>query len=302
MVIDSTGNVGIGSTAPNNLLDVNIATLSPVSTDEWPAHFGWNMNTGSGVIVGIDNTGTATKQADIAFESQGTPKWYLGMDNTDANTATFSLLDLTSGTNAIFVNTSDQVGIGTTTIVSFLTVNGDIDLPASDYINFGGTDGSGGYGFRDSGGTMQRKNSGGSWATISTTSDQRLKRDVVPLSANEGLAAIMKLAPRPVSLEGCRAGQGRRGADRPHRAGSRKSVSCGHRLQFRECDDGFRRRKKEKVEHARGLYYEKLVPPLIKALQEEQAQIESLKAANDKEAAALAALHQELAALKAAHK
>jgi hypothetical protein len=37
-------------------------------------------------------------------------------------------------------------------------------LPASKYLNFGTTAGSTGYGFRDNSGTMQFKNSGGSWA------------------------------------------------------------------------------------------------------------------------------------------
>jgi len=37
------------------------------------------------------------------------------------------------------------------------------------YLNFGSLSGSSGYGFRDNGGTMQVKNSGGSWANFGGT-------------------------------------------------------------------------------------------------------------------------------------
>ncbi len=43
-------------------------------------------------------------------------------------------------------------------------------LPASDYINFGTTAGTSGYGFRDNSGAMEFKNSGGSWAAIASAS------------------------------------------------------------------------------------------------------------------------------------
>ena len=39
-------------------------------------------------------------------------------------------------------------------------------IAASGYSNFGTTAGTSGYGFRDSGGTLQFKNSGGSWAAV----------------------------------------------------------------------------------------------------------------------------------------
>jgi len=55
----------------------------------------------------------------------------------------------------------------TITPVGNLYVSGaSIVLPASEYLNFGGTQGSGGYGIRDNSGTMEYKNSGGSWTAI----------------------------------------------------------------------------------------------------------------------------------------
>jgi hypothetical protein len=61
-----------------------------------------------------------------------------------------------------------NIEIGTTTPVGLLTVNGDIDLAASKYLNFGATDGTSGYGIRDNGGIMEAKNSGGTWGPIAT--------------------------------------------------------------------------------------------------------------------------------------
>jgi len=43
---------------------------------------------------------------------------------------------------------------------------GSLVLPASEYVNFGGTLGSGGYGIRDNAGTMEFCNSGESWAAF----------------------------------------------------------------------------------------------------------------------------------------
>jgi hypothetical protein len=43
---------------------------------------------------------------------------------------------------------------------------GSLVLPASEYVNFGGTLGAGGYGIRDNAGTMQFCNSGGAWTAM----------------------------------------------------------------------------------------------------------------------------------------
>jgi hypothetical protein len=56
-------------------------------------------------------------------------------------------------------------------VVSFLAnVTTGILLPASDYINFGATAGTSGYGFRDNSGTVEFKNSGGAWTAFGGTS------------------------------------------------------------------------------------------------------------------------------------
>ena len=65
---------------------------------------------------------------------------------------------------------SGNVGIGDTTPDHKLDVAGNIGLDASSYINYGDTDGTSGYGFRDNSGTVEFKNSGGSWTAIPTSS------------------------------------------------------------------------------------------------------------------------------------
>jgi hypothetical protein len=56
----------------------------------------------------------------------------------------------------------NQLVTGVTPFTAFRTV-------ASSYLNWGTTQGTGGYGLRDNAGTIQVKNSGGSWANVQTS-------------------------------------------------------------------------------------------------------------------------------------
>jgi hypothetical protein len=49
-------------------------------------------------------------------------------------------------------------------VLAKVDASGYIAVPASGYYNFGATTGTSGYGVRDNGGTVEIKNSGGSWA------------------------------------------------------------------------------------------------------------------------------------------
>jgi len=61
---------------------------------------------------------------------------------------------------------ADSLHVNVLTVADSLALAGNIRLSASAYINWGGTWGSSGYGLRDNSGTIQVKNSGGSWADI----------------------------------------------------------------------------------------------------------------------------------------
>ncbi len=79
--------------------------------------------------------------------------------------------DLSFNTDDLFIDKStSSVGIGDTTPDHTLDVAGNIGLDASGYINFGDTDGTSGYGFRDSSGSMQYKNSSGLWTNFGSAS------------------------------------------------------------------------------------------------------------------------------------
>ncbi len=74
---------------------------------------------------------------------------------------------ITAGTTALTVDSSQNIGIGTTSPLAKLDVYGDMVLSGSDrYLNFGTAVGTSSYGIRDNAGTLQYKNSGGSWADL----------------------------------------------------------------------------------------------------------------------------------------
>ncbi len=75
-----------------------------------------------------------------------------------------------SATSSIFLSTTGNVGIGTSTPLSKLSVQGDFFLEGSNrYLNFGNATGTPGYGFRDNAGVLEFKNASGSWTSFSTS-------------------------------------------------------------------------------------------------------------------------------------
>ncbi|MFA5783074.1 MAG: hypothetical protein WC868_12480, partial [Bacteroidales bacterium] len=134
LTILKNGNVGIGTSDPGAYkLNVN-----------------GSINLGS-----IDGSAIYWSQGGASIQGGGTGN-YLSLS--------------TNYLSRLYVNSSGLVGIGTTSPSSKLTVYGDLFLEGtSRYLNFGTATGTGGYGFYDSGGTLQYKNSGGAWANISTS-------------------------------------------------------------------------------------------------------------------------------------
>ncbi len=194
-------------------------------------------------------------------------------------------------------NVSAPINVGSTAQtkdgtlgVDGLAVFGNTLLSGSDrYLNWGSSAGSDGYGIRDSSGTLEFKNSGGSWTSMSTaignyltlngltlssgdgtftgtvsadsflySSDARLKESVRPLVSS--LETLMRF--NPVSY----------------------IWKSGPRVG--EADTGFLAQDVEVIlpkavhtdaEGMKSVDYIRIVPLLVGALQEQQKEIEALK-------------------------
>ena len=148
--VDSTNNsVGIGTAAPADQPDEKNDLVVGNSS----GHHGMTIASGVtsiGTIRFAPNTSVNDIEGWIDY-SGNTKKMRFGTDGLNTR---------------MTIDNTGKVGIGTSTINSTLTVDGNIAAGASGYLNFGTTDGSSGYGFRDNSGTVEFKNSGGSWATF----------------------------------------------------------------------------------------------------------------------------------------
>jgi len=117
--------------------------------------------------VGADGTVSANASACGSGASIG-EAWAIGGNGFTgflAPTTTQKLwLGQASSTLLSVMSTAYFGGSATTTF----TASGNALHPASGYINFGTTEGTSGYGFRDNSGTLEFKNSGGSWQGVTT--------------------------------------------------------------------------------------------------------------------------------------
>jgi hypothetical protein len=105
----SSGNVGIGYTAPAAKLSVSGTTLINTNTDNGVDKLqvsGSGYFNGSGVLGKFD--GTSTNNAYIDFRTSGTAKWQLG--NNAGSSNNFNLLNSATGVNSMVVNSSNQIG------------------------------------------------------------------------------------------------------------------------------------------------------------------------------------------------
>jgi hypothetical protein len=73
------------------------------------------------------------------------------------------------------------------TVLAKVDASGYIAEQASGYINFGSTTGTSGYGFKDNGGTVQYKNSGGSWTNLGNSQWTTTGSDIYYTTGNVGI-------------------------------------------------------------------------------------------------------------------
>ena len=148
VIFNSGGNIGIGTNNPQELLHLYN------TSDYYPTFEGTNNEVGFGLT---------NNQAS----------WFMYIDDSTNNNADAGSLifhDDNSGTARLVINGSGSVGIGTTSPDHLLDVAGNIGLSTDAYLNWGTVDGETGYGIRDSSGTMQYKNSAGTWQDLGSGS------------------------------------------------------------------------------------------------------------------------------------
>ena len=249
MVIDISGNVGIGVTpsawaSAFKALQVGTASLS--QNNNTTAYIGSNWVSESGGDKYI-----TTNAAAVYAQNSGEHIWYTAPSGTAGNTVTFTeRMRILSGGNVLINCTSVP-----SSSVSGFVING----ASSGNISSSGSS-TGAYNhflFYNGNGLVGYIQTSGYTTTYGTSSDYRLKKDVQPIT--DALARIQLLNPVKYKWK-CDDSDG--------------EGFIAHELQEIIPSSVIGEKDGEEMQ---GVDYSKIVPILVKAIQEQQAQIEALK-------------------------
>ncbi|WP_419801414.1 tail fiber domain-containing protein [Mucilaginibacter sp.] len=229
MRIDGSGNVGIGTT-PSQKLDVN-----------------GNINAASSIFLDGTNSNTGTKTPGLYFGGSGSGEVIASKRTT--GTDQYGIDFYTSSNLRMSVTNNGNVGIGTITPGSKLTVAGDI-APATDAGSNLGTSSARWSNIYAANGTIN-------------TSDKRLKTNIKNL--NYGLKEILAL--QPVSYNWKKT---------PQTDKQLGLIAQDVRKIVPEVVVG------DEAKENLGMKYAELVPVLINAIKEQQKEIDDLKKAVQK--------------------
>lgn len=164
--LGSNGNTTLASTGGSTMTlgnSTGTATIASGGASSW-------TNTSGNLTFSTSASGI------LALTSAG------ALNLSAASASTMALANVTDAfnfdSNTLSIDAlNNRIGLGDTTPDHTLDVAGNIGLNSSSYINFGDTDGTGGYGIFDNGGTLQYKNSGGSWVNFGGGSGYSIIKD-----------------------------------------------------------------------------------------------------------------------------
>jgi len=187
-----------GVSVDHGLFDVVLGTTNPIELD-FDAQYWIEIQVGAEILtprqplttspyafraIWADSAGAAAsgfQQLRVQGETWITDsvEFIEGTNITLTQGANSITIDATGGTDSdwqvsgidMYSIPVGNVGVGDVTPDHRFDVAGNIGLTGGCYINFGDTDGSAGYGFRDNGGTLQFKNDLGSWTDFGSGSD-----------------------------------------------------------------------------------------------------------------------------------
>jgi hypothetical protein len=301
---NSSGYVGIGTTSATNPLTVvgnsaSLATVWATNTNaSGPSIMGYNGSTGAYAQLGVGsyagifmngNVGIGTAVAGYRLMVYGVSPNYAASFTSGGGTTTTSFArdDVgvyaqttaasTWGVESVVFGANSQAIVGNATASS--GIGAVIQNQSTGYYCYIGT---GSFSIQCSGPT-------------SGISDRRLKKDIRPLEANEGLSAIMKLEPVHYRWKDERMNKAHPDGEIGFIAQSVEAVLpilVSESVQPKDAPiklDGGKQK---------GLQYERLVAPLVKAVQELKADSDTLKAANDNLKAANDNLRHDLEELR----
>jgi hypothetical protein len=209
-VIDHSGNVGIGTTTTTTFKLQVAGNIGPDADNTY------NLGSSPSGRFASLFVGPASLHIQCKTTDAGCP----ASQGIDYSLAINSAGTLGIGANVgaanpadIFLTQGGSIGIQTSTPNHTFDVNGNIGLTAGKYINFGAIDGTGGYGLFDNGGTIQIKNSGGSWVNIPTSSTTQWSNSGSNIYFSTGNVGIGTTAPNDQLQVGTVAGVDSGGGD-----------------------------------------------------------------------------------------
>jgi CRISPR/Cas system-associated exonuclease Cas4 (RecB family) len=113
-VIDASGNVGIGTTAPSSGLLLDAIQPGSFGSDTYVARFSSTATGTAAVGVMINNRSATDHQSQLVLAAEGTGKWFIGNSSGANTTDDFYIFQGGGGGHRLVIDTSGDVGIGTT--------------------------------------------------------------------------------------------------------------------------------------------------------------------------------------------